>query len=40
MKKTILLIIILTLLLAVTGCKKGKTAYKKLECEYDFNVGS
>ncbi len=40
MKKTILLIVSLTLLLTITGCKKGQTAYKKLECEYDFNVGT
>ena len=31
------LILLLLLLLTITGCAKGKAAYRTLTCDYDFN---
>ena len=35
--KRIRLILLLLLLITITGCAKGKTSYKTLTCDYDFN---
>jgi hypothetical protein len=35
--KRIRLILLLLLLITITGCTKGKSSYKTLTCDYDFN---